>query len=308
MGKVKGIFATNISGRVGNVVFRKNGSENIVSQRPASVKNPRSYEQMIQRAYIKTASSAYSILKPMADHSFEGISYGAKSMQYFSKTCLAMIKAEGRAVIKDSRNVLVSEMPISKGSLQLTPYTLMENKDTFEILFNFGKLKWTMTEGINSERIMANLGGQVGDQITVIRCDVTNQYEFNGIVQYEYNMLYSRYIFNKDSMPFEGGNQINGNKFINPANINPNSEINNSVNLVLCADNDANFQFAIMDSKGENKKTSFYAIILSRKSGSTWQRSTSKLLTLSDLSKNKIEDVIDSYMPNPEMYLNNATL
>ena len=74
MGKIEGIFATNISGKVGNVVFRKAGKQNIVSQRPASIKNPRTDMQQRQRAYIKTVSSAYSVLKPICDHSFEILS------------------------------------------------------------------------------------------------------------------------------------------------------------------------------------------------------------------------------------------
>ena len=85
MGKIEGIFATNISGKVGNVVFRKNGKQNIVSQRPASVKNPRTDMQQRQRAYIKTVSSAYSVLRPICDHSFEGVAYGADSMNFFKK-------------------------------------------------------------------------------------------------------------------------------------------------------------------------------------------------------------------------------
>ena len=106
MGKVKGIFASNISGRVGNVVFRKGAKANIVSQRPAAVKNPRSDLQQIQRAYIKTVASAYSVFKAICDHSFEGISYGGPSMHYFNKINYPVVSGAKKAVLKNSDSTI----------------------------------------------------------------------------------------------------------------------------------------------------------------------------------------------------------
>ena len=119
MGKIEGIFATNISGKVGNVVFRKAGKQNIVSQRPASVKNPRTDMQQRQRAYIKTVSSAYSVLKPICDHSFEGVAYGADSMNFFKKKNYKIVSNAGKAVLKNSSNVVVPcPLQISFGSIK----------------------------------------------------------------------------------------------------------------------------------------------------------------------------------------------
>lgn len=61
-----------------------NGKQ-ITKDRVDTIKNPRSLEQMVNRMYMKTIGLAYSNMKQIVDHSFEGKTYGLQSMMYFSK-------------------------------------------------------------------------------------------------------------------------------------------------------------------------------------------------------------------------------
>lgn len=68
-----------------------NGKQ-ITKDRVEGGKNPRTYNQMAQRCLIATIGQAYSALKAIADHSFEGVTAGSQSMQKFISENLKKIK------------------------------------------------------------------------------------------------------------------------------------------------------------------------------------------------------------------------
>ena len=68
-----------------------NGKQ-ITKDRVEGGKNPRTYNQMAQRCLIATIGQAYSALKAIADHSFEGVTAGSLSMQKFISENLKKIK------------------------------------------------------------------------------------------------------------------------------------------------------------------------------------------------------------------------
>ena len=95
MAVIKGTFSTNLKGRVGSVVYRNRNGVNVASQIPASVKNPQSILQQKQRMKFNSVSQAYSCLKSIVDHSFEGVTYGAPSMAKFMKDNALLYTIEG---------------------------------------------------------------------------------------------------------------------------------------------------------------------------------------------------------------------
>lgn len=305
MGKIKGIFATNISGKVGNVVFRKNGKQNIVSQRPASVKNPRTDMQQRQRAYIKTVVSAYSVLKPICDHSFEGVAYGADSMNFFKKENYKIVSNAGRAVIKNSSNVIVdSEFLISKGSIVWNKdFEGGQICDISEYLYENGVQDITELE---IGQFLQALGIKNGDQLTVINLSRGGHVYTapNGIKQIASNIYYSRYIIESgDSTKKAFVKRAVGDYYyiLNASILAQESEID--ANAVLVAD--TNGVIFIVDST--DTFPNIYTAIISRRNGDKWLRSTATLDIYNvGNSVFDIEKVLPSYRPTGERYLNNA--
>lgn len=55
----------------------------ITKDRVEGGRNPRTPEQMAQRMCMATASAAYALMKQIVDHSFEGVTYGGRTMSEF---------------------------------------------------------------------------------------------------------------------------------------------------------------------------------------------------------------------------------
>ena len=87
-------------------------------------KNPRTNAQMRQRMIMATASAAYSGMREIVDHSFEGVTYGQPTMSKFISENAKMLKKallSGNSSVSynpyQNRNVLPNPYIISKGSL-----------------------------------------------------------------------------------------------------------------------------------------------------------------------------------------------
>lgn len=326
MGIVKGIFASNISGKVGNVVFRKNGRDNVVSQRPANVKNPRSVDQMIQRALIKSVASAYSVLRPLCDHSFEGVSFGGKCMQHFNKINYPVVKAANQAVFKNSSGLVVPlPFKIASGSIHWAGYAdgdagfpEMGHLDSFMTKNNIADIT-----KLTCKQFLDAMGLQNGDQITLVTLVLASTepekwIQYGDKKQAPFNLHYSRYIINdiadEAKQPFLQEVVVSEEfKYytINSAYLAKESQINdycklgvqyNSVGIVPLPNNNTMTLSSDINS-----------VIISRKNGDTWQRSDAYLYVDGVLGMLKdagatydMVDVLPSYDPTKERYLNNA--
>lgn len=306
MGKIEGIFATNISGKVGNVVFRKAGKQNIVSQRPASVKNPRTDMQQRQRAYIKTVSSAYSVLKPICDHSFEGVTYGADSMNFFKRENYKIVSSAGKAVLKNSSNVVVdAPFLLSKGSIVWNS-SISSGGQIADIMSYMGKNNIESIEQITFAQLLDALNIKKGDQLTIINASTLDQ-EYvgpNGVRQYACGFYYSRYILeggNENTKAFVLRSPDSDEYILNASILGIESEID--ANAVLVA---TSFGKIVIQNINDAQPEMFSAII-SRRCDDKWLRSTETLYTLdSAITGNSIEYALPSYGPTGERYLNNA--
>lgn len=87
-------------GSTKSLTFAVNDGMQITKDRVTQVKNPRSKAQMAQRCLLKTISLAYSSMKSILDHSFEGVSYGALSMRHFQSINFNLVKAARFAAAK----------------------------------------------------------------------------------------------------------------------------------------------------------------------------------------------------------------
>lgn len=82
MAKSKSFFGLRRGSTKSHTYSVFNGQQ-VTKDRVDTVKNPRSEAQMYQRMVMKTAGLAYSNMKQIVDHSFEGKTYGLQSMMAF---------------------------------------------------------------------------------------------------------------------------------------------------------------------------------------------------------------------------------
>ena len=65
-----------LRGKLGGVVYSRVNGEQISRVKAEVVRNPKTTAQMAQRAIFATATQAYSLMKPIVDHSRERVPYG----------------------------------------------------------------------------------------------------------------------------------------------------------------------------------------------------------------------------------------
>lgn len=169
MAKSKGFFGLR-SGSTKNFTFSELNGQQITKERVYKVKNPRTLQQMRQRMVMATVSAAYSYLKEICDHSFEGFGVGSPCMSEFMRLNLDALKAKAQndtAVVSfnayQDKNINPVPFMVSKGSLNEIVPTIAENK-----------LSWSTAKGnadtTTAEGIYAALGLNQGDMVTFILC------------------------------------------------------------------------------------------------------------------------------------------
>ena len=161
-------------GSVGDITFYRRNAQQITRVRVRNVKNPQSPAQMGQRAIQRTAVQAYTVLKSICDHSFEGVSYGANSYSKFLSLNMDMLRQEAAGANSNKKSYCpggfqgITAMPwiVSKGTLPRLETTIMEAQgdinyaSLFEYSGNPSNLKYS--------DVISMLGAQQGDQVTII--------------------------------------------------------------------------------------------------------------------------------------------
>ena len=297
MAVVNGIMGGSLTGSVGKVTFRKSvKGDTIASQKAEKVRNPQTYEQMYQRMSMNTAMKAYSAMKSICDHSFEGVQYGEKSMSYFIKKNLAGMKY-GFATAPNSKNfgftskgelggVAPRPFLVSDGSLQTFYPKLVQTVD-----MTWGD--WKKLTGMKE-----------GDQLTLIgfisAFDMNEDYDSERQIQFEF--VYARYLF-KDKI--EDTTKVLNAEYI-------------SNDVLQDVEDPGDTSLVFRSIQGETPKIDYlsstyklngYACIVSRKSGSTWKRSSANMTweDVPPLPECYTEaNAIATYNPKSPKFLNKA--
>lgn len=271
-------------GSVGDVTFYRNRGNQVARARNRKPANPRSEAQVIQRMILATASKAYSRMKGIVDHSFQGIQYGGVSQSYFLKRAL-----------KDLRNWVALTLPtapesvnqnplgvyglayptsaasagvgllISEGSIPSVPAVTVTPAGEGQVpsLDHFGNLIADASTEAKAKvgNVLKALGAQVGDQITVVKLDITTGFGA------------SRYVIKADATADELDEDWpdatpDGGPFDDTKTLMSSVYILTDGNKIVVRDT-RNASGGIVDAA---------AIIISRKVGDVWQRSTQRLV------------------------------
>ncbi len=316
MAIIRGTYVTKLAGKVGNVVYRNRGGQNIASEKPATVKNPRSDAQQRQRMVFATVSAAYSAMKEICDHSFEGITYGADNMAEFMRRNLSIMKSRTKNFnAKGNPYIVPNPFMISRGSLPTIPINAEKvaaydgggNDKGVNIVLPTMGLSSGNSATMTVQEFHDNLGIEIGDQITFVIAYPVNNGEriSSGLapVQYQYSFTYARLIFAANS----GSQKLLTSGQITPAALAPESQNATRLGTNL---NEDGFLFKAEDVSVTMDELVGVGIIISRRTGTDWQRSTQMMVTNEDSVSQEYTDadMLPSYLPTGEKYLNNAAV
>ena len=165
-------------GKLGDIVLYRQNGQQMSRPRTRVVKNPRTSGQQIQRMVQATIAYAYAGLKTIVDHSFEGVQYGGKSMNYFMKRNMDALRAQvisadsgveisARFAAPNIRVLYPNEYIVSNGSLApfVTPVgnVIVPTKLEPGLSFPFDP-----TSANTLGKLMALYGISAGDQLTFL--------------------------------------------------------------------------------------------------------------------------------------------
>lgn len=308
MAVVNGIMGGGLSGSVGKVTFRKGvKGDTIASQKAEKVHNPQTEDQAYQRMCMNTAMKAYSAMKEICNHSFEGTPYGQKSMSLFIQENLYGIKSGFAGVSQvlnfgfTAKGIMGNVAPrpflVSKGSLP-SPAGILR--------FNEGSITWKEWKKLT--------GMKEGDQLTIVGfisgVDL-NEYDEDAQVPFEF--VYRRFKF-KDTID-DNASVIKGEEHAEiEAEVLQSIEDPGDTDLTIIRGSQSGpYRFDVKVSyKGAILNA--YAFITSRYVNGVWKRSSANLrwdvetAGIGSLFQYAEQEVIKTYGATPRKFLNNANV
>lgn len=283
MAQSKSFFGLR-KGSTKSLTFQVLNGKQITKDRVYQVKNPQTISQMQQRALMATAVRAYSALKVICDHSFEGVEIGAKSMAEFIKLNLAFLSGDAPLINLTeykTKNYANNSYQISKGSL-VQPETDWTSATGFVVNTNLkkrdGNPKWS--------EIAQSMGIKKDGMLTFVLVS-------NGEC-YWLRIKFNDSIWDKEAVLGKSGisqlaalSAIEGNSY--------------AFEDYLTIDNTAeNFRFKLQTLEDE-----MAGLIISEKSEGIWKRSTASLegqLTF------KYDEAFSTYPINTTLLLNGGKM
>lgn len=300
MGKVKGIFAGEMSGSVGKVTFRRSNGENVVGQKITKQNNPRTEEQQIQRMKMNTVVSSYSVLSKFCDHSYQNchgkrenfsrfvkINVGRLTLKYnYKDPVLYNFKPKG-----ESTKFIPNEYIISEGDLRVDVSLIWDRVLQGICLSSDKKRCLSISSDVTVAQFHKIFGVEVGAQISLC-----------GNPDYTGNTFsFTRYIWRQD---VSDEKVFSPDGTINESLLSEESKIDNKVVFVHSMDTQKPCVRVSMGDYG----TSAGMIISVRQLGK-WRYSTSVMAVSPDVSSSYLaKNALPTYSVGSNKFLNNATV
>lgn len=298
----------------GTTMYKDPTTGETIMREVVTPSNPKTEAQLLQRIIMATIGSAYSLSKAITDHSFEGLKAGRETMSYFMKQNINFCREKIASMLEEgltyydifnflklgSKGFVPNQYQLSMGSLPQVDASLLAKNISATELKRYG-----LVGGISENSYAAvinTLGLQRGDQLTFISVE---QISVNDSV-----FKYARVILD----PTDPDTKLPLG--LDVPFIGENGKIN-----APSVRNEGDFTFAV-----ETSGVSFIpsvtrqpagitgcAVIVSRKVGDNWNRSTSYLAYQEGIGYSLGECIdaaadgasVNLYTPNA-LYLNNA--
>lgn len=292
MAKVKGLFGTMLRGSVGNVTFRKHDKKNVASQKVSNVKKSSTPAQIYQRAIGNTTMQAYSCLKSICDHSFEGTQYGALSMSHFLHINNLLLRNLGNKArfLRKGLGAKVAPVPFIVAEGSLPPIDVVEdssaegNASTWYLadLQSDSLENW---KKITPRDFMGRLRLDVGDQLSLVAClDKIGSTSYPDAETWDGSQMrisLTRYVFDEESYdkpmfiaPTDESEEYS--LIINPAVLDKKRSVLGAAKLVISSGS-ADLHCEINTFQFNDEACMSVAAIASRKSSGKWLRSYAQL-------------------------------
>lgn len=307
MAKV-GFWLKGAKGKLANSTIYQANGETLIREVVAPA-NPKTEKQIIQRIIMHTVMQAYSKMKEICDHSFEGVKKGQATMSYFmqqnvgfAREKVANMQAQGISFLNmynfvplGVKGFTPNQYQVSMGSLPRIDATLRDDDEAKAFL-----------SGINVntyQAIIEAYGLQRGDQLTFLMIDKNSDASFG-----QCNFHFCRVILDPTNADFTQA----------PLSTPFIDEETHKINLPSVR-NEGNFSFGIIENKGlaftysGSLTCAAAAVIVSRKMNDKWLRSTAYLTyaALEEYNMQQCIDAAESGVQNQiyaaaDAYLNNA--
>lgn len=311
MAVVNGIMGGSLSGSVGKVTFRKGiKGETIASQKAEKVHNPNTEDQAYQRMCMNTAMKAYSAMKEICNHSFEGVPYGQKTMSAFIRENLFGIQ-NGYSGISQVLNQGFTAKGLAGG---VAPRPFLVSKGSIP----FANINSLRGGSVSWKSFKAKMNVKEGDQLTLVAFispyDFTSSdVDYDEAAQIPFKFVYSRYLFKdtiSDDLVIINGNQ----EYINNEALQE-IEDPGDLNLVLAkgAMFSAGYNEVEVKYLAQGMYVNGYAAIVSRNVNGVWKRSVANLewtnpQNINALGIYRADSVLKTYNATPRKFLNNANV
>lgn len=285
MAQSKSFFGLR-KGSTKSLTFQVLNGKQITKDRVYNVKNPQTLAQMQQRALMATAVTAYSKMKAICDHSFEGIEVGSKTMGEFIKNNLSILsKAMPDVNVTEykSQTFAANKYMVSKGTLNPVNSTINANK----VRFDTG-IAITPGDAISWREIAEKFGIKVNGMLTFV-------------VIYEKQCLWLRIKFNEDMLdtqPTIGDGGFTSD--LSELNAVEGNSLELSDILTINKGESGNYYFEAKLNDNDSA-----AAIVSERVGNTWKRSTAYL---NGFITNFFDAAFSTYPINTTLLLNGGKM
>lgn len=276
-------------GKVGDIVYFRQYGEQVWRARNKSPKNPQTALQLLQRVVLKTVSSAYSLLQPLANHSFQGEQEGTSNQSMFTRRNVEILRNRLAGIINDgsTEDILSStEANFSrKGQrgAEINAYLLSEgNINSLEVSFNSGVASLNLGEfstapsysNLTYQQVVQALGLRRGDQVTFVwlGCDDSGE---------ETDGTFKAFDFARVILEPANGDMSTLFSTQTGAVNSPNVRNEGSVVLGISGSGPYYLSFSsttVPSAAGRNNSLCAATVIASRLNGSVWERSTQRLV------------------------------
>lgn len=287
MAKSSGFFGIR-SGSTKNFTFSELHGAQITKERVTRVKNPRTISQMRQRMLMATVGAAYSYLKAIADHSFEGKTVGQQCMSEFMRVNLNKFRdaaQEGNAAYAFNAygDKLINPMRyiLAKGSLPAMPYAINAMHQI--------ALTYNVADASTAEKVYDAMGIKKGDMVTFVWV-VGNASLVSGVFKYTPRQLnIVRLKADKAGAVTTPHDAFSYESNHTDLDIN----VNLSAGVLTLASTEANFG----------------AVILSRQNAGTWLRSNATMVgNKSIITGVSVANQLATYPIESELILNGGEM
>lgn len=314
-------------GKLGEGVYYHANGKQLARARNRQPANPRTDKQAVQRMVLASAAKAIAALRPLYDHSAEGVQVGQQSIFHWQRILTQGFRAAAAVgldpsivggtvadfAIKGAPMIAVYDgMPLSEGRLTLSPIRALTDGQLIMVLTS--ALAQSITSQADYVAELAKLGIEPGDQLT-----------FAYIAQ-NYNQPVASFGNETDHASIARYARVT---FVSelPENFTGALLVNNAFNPALIAKAEGTFPIVTESSADNNNMLTFDAVLPDnfatlaativrsqlQTNGKTWYNSAKFVADSTNFDENDASGTYPSYMDNAEgidvgspLYLKNA--